>query len=353
VLYVRHDGIGDLIMSTGVLRALVERHPSLEVDVLTYPTNAEVLEGLGFIHRLVPFRPGRRWAYPPRVLGWLRRARYDVVIDAMMRRVADGHVYHASVKGSTVMLMLASRAPYRVGMGERPHDFIYSLPVTPGDGSVHPVLYSAAVLVPFGVDPGRADLRPELVVTAGERETAVDRWRGLGDGGGGPRVLVNVSAGNGRRRWPDDRFVGVVRHVRRRVPEAVVAVIGAPDEEGRVAGIAGEAGVPAERTRGIREALALVATADLVLTPDTSVSHAAAALGVAVVVMVPRGGERYVPYGGSAEPVVSPGETLACLDLGPVCTALDAVLQALAGARGGVVRGPGGGDGRRAEPSTL
>src|SRR5919199_1424145 len=65
VLYVRHDGIGDLIMSTGVLHALAASHPSLRLDVLTHRANAEALDGLPFINELLPFVPGRRWAYPP------------------------------------------------------------------------------------------------------------------------------------------------------------------------------------------------------------------------------------------------------------------------------------------------
>lgn len=47
----------------------------------------------------------------------------------------------------------------------------------------------------------------------------------------------------------------------------------------------------------LRVAFATVAKASLLLTPDTSLGHAAAALGTPVVVMLPTGHEPLVPAG--------------------------------------------------------
>jgi hypothetical protein len=77
-------------------------------------------------------------------------------------------------------------------------------------------------------------------------------------------------------------------------------------------------------TPGIRDALGLVATADLVFTPDTSIGHAASAFSVpAVVLHVAGTAERWGLYGTRGHHVSSVDATLAAIPLEPVVWALD------------------------------
>src|SRR5690242_16298587 len=43
VLFLRHDRIGDMIVTTGVLRAIARSHPTIELDVLASPANAPII----------------------------------------------------------------------------------------------------------------------------------------------------------------------------------------------------------------------------------------------------------------------------------------------------------------------
>src|SRR5918992_3729719 len=56
ILVVRHDWIGDMILSTGALRRIKEAHPETDVDVVASPSNAVVLEGLPFVGRVFVHR---------------------------------------------------------------------------------------------------------------------------------------------------------------------------------------------------------------------------------------------------------------------------------------------------------
>ena len=40
VLFLRHDRIGDMILSTGILRVIATSHPTIRLDVLASPTAA-------------------------------------------------------------------------------------------------------------------------------------------------------------------------------------------------------------------------------------------------------------------------------------------------------------------------
>ena len=99
-----------------------------------------------------------------------------------------------------------------------------------------------------------------------ERARALQAW---GAQGHARRVLVNISAGSSERVWPESSYVSVIERVHSRDADAVVRIIAAPNEQERARAIAEQSGATVIETPSIRDAVALVATADLVVTPDT------------------------------------------------------------------------------------
>lgn len=319
VLYLRPDRIGDMILATSLIRAIARSHPTIRLDVLAAPANAQILRGSPWVQHVPIFRRDRPRTWPALVRE-LRRARYDVVIDPMV----------LSPSVTTMVLMRATGAPYRIGVGGKANAALFTLPVPPTSvANAHHVEHSAALATPFGVDPSATDWRPEIALDDAERAAAEGVWRRAGATQGDRRLLVNVSAGKARRHWPDERYVAVVRHACARRPRLRVLVIGAPSEREHVARIAREAEVAGE-VPGLREAIALVAASHAVFTPDTSVVHAASAFAVPVATLVPRGyGALFGPYRTPGVAIASPGRTLAELPLEPALEGLDALLAGL------------------------
>ncbi|MEP6691162.1 MAG: glycosyltransferase family 9 protein [Gemmatimonadaceae bacterium] len=320
VLYIRYGRIGDMIMSTGVLRAIADSHTTIWLDVIASPANITVLDGIPFVRDVIPF-DRHDWRSFPRVWRRLRRARYDVVIDPM--------VLTPSV--TTLLLLAASGAPYRIGIGGRSNDFIYSMPVQARDASAHHIEQEAVTATPFGVPIEGTDWRPELVLTTDERARAELVWRaGGGAGVETPRLLANISASLAHRAWPDDRYSTALRHVRARWPQVRVIVVSAPHDADRAVRIATASDVQYVPTPKLRDALALVGTASAVFTPDTSIAHAASAFRKPAIVMLVRGSSIFSPYRNAGHAVYSQGGLLTSLGAGPVIHALDAVMRELA-----------------------
>jgi ADP-heptose:LPS heptosyltransferase len=320
VLYLRYDRIGDMILASSLVRAIATARPTVTVDVLASPRNAPVLAGDPHVGSVIIFDKKRPRTYL-RTLRALRRARYDAVLDCMVEAPST----------TTLLLMLASGARHRIGVGGRSNDFVYSIPVPPLPETRHYVERTAALATPFGIDPATTDWRPRLYLSDAERAGGELTWRahdpGAADRRRSHRLLVNISAGKAACAWPDERFITVLRHIRARAPELSILLIGAPDEVARVARIGEETRIPVARTPGIRNALALVATADFVFTPDTSIVHAASAFEKPAVVMFPkRTGELYGLYRTAGRHVVSADRTLDSLRVEPVIDALDELL---------------------------
>jgi ADP-heptose:LPS heptosyltransferase len=335
VLFLRPDRVGDMIISTGLLRAIATSHDTIRLHVLATPVNAGVLENNPHVASVVLFhRRKRPWTWL-RFVRDVRRARYDVVVDCM--------VFSPSL--TLLLLMLVIGARERVGVGGRANDRVYSLPVAPGDRRAHHIEQLGVLAAAFGVDVAAFDWQPEIFLSPVELAAAARVWQHAREGRrsgdrNGARVLVNLSAGKERCRWPVERYVAVLQETLARRPGLCVLVIGMARDASALREIAATTGC---RTAcpGLRETLALVESADLLLTPDTGLVHAASAFRTPVVAMYHRGAAaHWGPYRTVSRVVVSDDRTLRSLPPAPVVAALDELLQALESGAPGRPDGP-------------
>jgi ADP-heptose:LPS heptosyltransferase len=315
VLFLRHDRAGDMIVSTGVMRAIARSHPTIRLDVLASPANAAILDAAPYVDRVIRFDKKKIGRYLATCLE-LRRGRYDAVIDCMV----------TAPSLTTLLLILASGARYRIGIAGRGNDDAFNVTVPADDRpNAHMVDLLAALAPAFDASLAITERRPVLELTDEERERAEMVWNAPR---GAPRLLVNVSAGTGERTWPEERYAAVIRHVRERAPGTVARVIAAPSETDRGERVASAGGATLARTPSIRDAFALVASADLLLTPDTSITHAASAFRTPSVVLFVRGkAERWGLYDTPGVNVEHTEGTLETLSLERVLSAVDELLD--------------------------
>jgi ADP-heptose:LPS heptosyltransferase len=270
ILFLRHDRVGDMIFSTATMRAIAESHTGIALDVLASPANAPVLDGASYVRDVIIFDKRNGTSYPA-VARRLRENQYDAVIDCMV----------TAPSVTTLLLMLASNAPYRIGIAGRGNDGAINVAVPPAPGDPRMTVRLGALASAFGIDPSTRDWTPELNISPASRDVAAARWRAAGQSFAslrmvsGQRVLVNVSAGTADRRWQTEKYTAVVGHLRRRLPESIILITGAPNERDRVHEVATMSGETPVDTPTLTDVFALVATADFVFTPETSIAHAA------------------------------------------------------------------------------
>lgn len=319
VLYLRYDKIGDMILSTSLINAIAASHPTITLDVLASPANASVLIGNPSVSDVRIWDKSKPLKYA-RLVRELRRARYDAVIDCMILAPST----------TTLLLMLASGARHRIGVGGGINDFALTVRIPASTTAVHHIEHSAVLATAFGVKLDSVDWKPKLSLSSAEIEQAERTWASndpAAPGERAKRLLVNVSAGRPMRQWPEQRFIELLNHVRQSATKLNVLLICAPADTLRAERIANQSGVTRAPTARLREALALVETADIVFTPDTSIGHAASACGKPAVILFEHGNERL--WGGyriGGRNVVSDDMTLATLPLEPVIEAVDELI---------------------------
>jgi ADP-heptose:LPS heptosyltransferase len=283
ILFIRDDGIGDMIVSIEVLRAIAEASPTFTLDLLCSPQNAPIGRSLPFVNAVIVHkRQSLLKAWPT----WrrLRRNRYDVAI--------DGRIAIRNVNKQTTCLLLSTGAPWRIGIAGRTNDRVYSVPIHP-ERVVHWVDNIVALAGPFGVTPGSRDWRARLPLADGDRAEADQTWQRVGQSR--PRVLVNLYSASTDRQWPLDRFAPVLARIRKRLPQAAIVIPTMPGSDAvaeRLAEPVGARVLPLTLT----QVTAVTATADLVVSPDTAITVIASAFQVPVLALMRRDTHQWVPY---------------------------------------------------------
>jgi ADP-heptose:LPS heptosyltransferase len=307
--------IGDMVMLTAALRLLHARYGKpcyvLGADAWApdvYLGLAEVAECWS-LPRQAPFLFGRSWP------GMLRA----------LRASAPGPVYvfehhQGQVRRIRRLLRLSGIEPRRC------------LFIDEAPGTERPwldTLLEVAGRTPSGLrpadypsPPARGRWSPRLRVLDVER-AARDEW--LRSRGFRGEPLILVQPGNhrtmGRRRlrkwrgrddkvWPVEHWAQLLRRLHAHIPQAMLAVRGAAAERPLLESIRSAAALPCVRVAitGLRPLFALCEMAHSIISADTGPAHAAAALGVPLVVLYGTQSSRvWLPRAAGDSPVIAVG----------------------------------------------
>jgi ADP-heptose:LPS heptosyltransferase len=287
VLVVRHDRIGDMIVTTPLLAWLREALPHAELDVLASPANAPLVAHDPRVTRvIVNDHTWRGWLRAWRAL---RARRYDLVLSAIGRaHLREGLVASLVAPRRARRATAARPAQYR-GL------FTHWVRVSPSWRQTAARLLWVARRV-VDAPPSMAvasacealarwPLRLAEDAAAEARACAFVAERGLA---GVPFAAVNAWASEPWREMGVERCAELLRLVAARSPELALVLTPPPgrgEEAARIAAAAG-AGVPVvvfpPSTR-VHDLVSLVRRAAVVVTPDTANVHVASACGRPVV----------------------------------------------------------------------
>jgi heptosyltransferase-3 len=304
-LFVRVNfRIGNTLLSTAPLGALLARYPDARIDVLAAEPTASLFEGLP-VDRV--YSISRRFVFAPwrmvRLFAELRGRGYDLAFDGGLTSL------------SSALYMLIAGARERVGKeGASAPLLTVKLPIE-NAANVHALAESLAIALEVP-----AACQPLYEVSPRESEAASSL---LGDLGIASRrdassfVAVFVG-GHRQKRWPWPRWRELLTRLDAG-PVPVVVIIG--PEESTIANrvrVLARNSLRVAPPLSIRSVAAVIARARILVTPDSGPMHLAAALGVPVVALIETERSRYF---------VPPGERNQILfraDAEAVLAALDA-----------------------------
>ncbi|APV49224.1 hypothetical protein BWI17_05725 [Betaproteobacteria bacterium GR16-43] len=278
ILVVRRDNIGDLVLTTPVFRALREKFPEARIDAFVNSYNAAVLEGHPDVDTVHSYTKGKHrsgffpgWLERLRQMLRLRAERYDHVV------IATPGVHPRQIRFARFLAPDHITANVPAGWKM----FGVDQPVEYLGKDRHHLLMTYRIVQPFGITAEPS--APRLAFPSPPKAK-----------GEPPTIAVHVSARKPSSRWPEERYVALMRAIHERSPTRF-RLFWAPgaEDDARHPGDDGKArrildatrGLPVEaiETRELPALIAGLAACDAIVCSDGGAMHLAAALGKPVV----------------------------------------------------------------------
>jgi ADP-heptose:LPS heptosyltransferase len=136
ILVIKLRAIGDVLLSTPVLKNLRHNFKDAEIDFLTEPPSREIIEGNPFVDDLIIF--DRRDKSLSSFLN-LRRKKYDLVIDLFCNP-------------RSALMTFTSGARYRVGYAFKGRSYAYNIKLKPRKEVHHNVEFNLDALRSLGLE---------------------------------------------------------------------------------------------------------------------------------------------------------------------------------------------------------
>jgi len=255
VLVVRFGALGDVVLTTPLLRAIRRASPDADITVVTGATWAPLLRQHPAVDAVEPFGPGDRLRD---LANRLRRVRWDHRIDL-----------HGSLRSRLLRLLIPGRwgswRKPRLGRARQVWAGLTAPPLPP----VAEQYFAAATALGVTPDGHGPDIHP-----TDEDERAVDALVPPG-----PFIGLAPGAAHATKRWPGPHWAGLAELLARRGLPSVI--VGAADDRGFVTGGPGldACGI------GLGPTAALLRRAAAVVANDSGLMHLATAVQTPVVAL--------------------------------------------------------------------
>jgi ADP-heptose:LPS heptosyltransferase len=296
ILFIRYGGIGDMILTLPVLQTARRKYPQATLDVLCDKKNADPLKGTGLADHIYYYQK-----QPLKILRLFRRLRknhYDFMVNFL----------HYPSLTFGLLTRLAGPKAGRVAGNQGQYAYFYNRPVE------LPRLQESHVLETLfrlSADVTGAEI-PKLKTPWIEYDSSIKNEArrlfdltisGLPLKKDNPGIIaLNLTAGLERREWPVEKFGEFLKIILDRNGFDGVAVITDPKKPEGVTELMKVVdnrlviGLP--MVTDFRVLMEFLRFSFMLITPDTSLSHAASCMGTPLLnLIIGENINKWAPYG--------------------------------------------------------
>ncbi len=303
MLVIRLSSLGDIVLTTPILRLLRTHYPMAQIDFMTKAAYHDLLRAHPCVDRVILFEAehGIR-----QTLRTLRQTRYDLVLDLHRTLRSRLLVHGLRARRTLVYRKQTIRRALLVRLGWNTLQAMTPVPVR-----------YAAPLRRLGIT---APLPPTEIHVTPESQAAMRAYvQQRYPGRDGPALLaVAPGAGWPTKQWPVERFAAAAQQVAYE-HQAAVIVLGNATERPLAEALAQHLSVPVLNSAGqlpLMHTAALLQQCRLLLSNDSGLMHLATALQVPVVAVFGPTVQEFGFYPFQAKAVV----VSAALDCRPCST---------------------------------
>lgn len=332
ILIIRRDNIGDLACTTPAIANLRLGFPDAEIGALVNSYNAEVLRGNPNVDRVFVYQKlkhaegmvdqlkalGARF----KLIAQLRRWKPDVAILAKSSYDLRGLNFARQIRAKKII----GYVPDDLTIAKALPDICLK---TPEFKAIHEVEAVNQMLKPLGVEasPGPLQVFPDedAVALIQSRLPSASR-----------RIALHISAREVERRWGNDNFIALAKHILELQPDMQILLFWAPGKaddphhpgddqaaEQLLHAVQSNRLIPVP-TQTITELIAALSLCSTIISTDGGAMHLAVGLNKRVLALfenLPAKLNHWYPWQVQNEVIHGPGFEIGGVQLGTVLTA--------------------------------
>lgn len=274
ILIIRPDRIGDVILTTPLIREVKKKYPDSFIGVMVGTYTEPILRGNPHIDTIITDDPNGKDAGSAgfrRQVHRVRQFRFDTGLMPLPR---ERHAW----------MMLLAGIRQRIGVGGKIYQIITGTRTVSRNKYI-PLRHEADYVMDLGRKIGvtTQDLTPELFLTEEEKQQARAFFTERGLDVAKPVIGINPGSNKSSPNWPPQRY----RHLAESLADhhQIFINVGPPGSglEKHFAGLKNTVIVHAPKD--IREIIALCSQLKVLIAPSTGTMHIAAALKVPTVAL--------------------------------------------------------------------
>ncbi len=272
ILIIRPDRVGDVVLTTPLIRSIRQSFPDAFVCVMVNPLNVALLEQNPHINEIITddqlgADAGRMGFW--RKVGLLRKYNFDTGLMPFPRERHAWMMFFAGIRT-------------RIGVGHKLYEMLTFMPTVSRHKYI-PLRHEADYMMDLGRRIGvtSVDMHPELFVNQDEKKKARTRLSSMGLDLQRPIVGVNPLSRGSVPNWKPEKYFELIEKL---LTHYSVAINLAPYEAAeriRFSMLERRGAVILMET--LRDHMASVAQFDVLVSSSTGPMHIAAALGVPTV----------------------------------------------------------------------
>ena len=292
ILVIRRDNIGDLVCTTPAFAALRKRYPNAEIGALVNSYNAEVLRGNPNVDRVFVYQ---KLKHAGNLASRFKALNQRLKLIAQLRRWKPDVTILAKASYDRHGLNFARQIGAKNIIGYVPDDLSQAkgLPdirlATPEFTAVHEVEAVNGLLKPLGIEDALGPLQvfPDT--------SAIDALKARVPAA--KRIALHISAREIERRWGNDNFIALARHILETHPDTQILLFWSPgkaddphhpgDDEAAeqlIQAIGSDRLIPMP-TKNLTELIAALAVCDTFIGTDGGAMHLAVGLNKKILAM--------------------------------------------------------------------
>ncbi len=274
ILIVRTDRIGDVLLSTPVIKALRQKYPQAYISMVVSPYARDIVEANPYLDEVIIYDKDikhKSWMRSFKFASRLKKKRFDLAI-----------ILHPTNRMHLIAFLAG--IPLRLGYN-RKFGFLNNLREkhTKQEGLRHEVEYNLDLLSDLGVGGNARDLF--MPIKTESEEWAKDLLASNGIKDTDKLLAINPGASCPSKIWPADRFAQVAEILAKRHNFRILIVAGAKDIPlaNMVAQKLGDRALNLSGKTSVSHLASILKRCSLFISNDSGPVHIASSLGVPVI----------------------------------------------------------------------